>query len=137
MQSKCISALITGLSLMVVATAVFAHHGRAAYGTNVVSFEEATITEFRFINPHTQIYFDVTSEDGEVQQWKAELTAPNRLARSGWTKTILQPGDKVKINGHQAANGSNAMRLIDITLSDGTVLDPWTSGTLPPLPSPE
>ena len=120
---------------MVIDTAAFAHHGRAAYGTEVLSFEEVSITNFRFINPHTLIYFDVTNEDGELQHWKGELTAPNRLSRSGWSKNTLKPGDKVKIIGHHARNGSNAIRFIELILSDGTSLDPWTSGTLPELTS--
>ena len=92
---------------------------------------QATITEFRFVNPHVQIYFDITGEDGELQHWRGEITAPNRLARAGWTKTTLQPGDKVKIGGDRAINGSNAVRISELILADGTSMTPWTSGILP------
>jgi len=44
------------------------------------------MTDFRFINPHVQLYFDVKADNGEVQKWAAELTAPNKLSRAGWDK---------------------------------------------------
>lgn len=117
---------------MIMGTAALAHHGRGAYDDDVLVSLDATITEFRFINPHAQIYFDVVGEDGEVQHWQSEITAPNRLARGGWTKTTLKPGDKVKIMGAHARNGSNAVRALEIILSDGTSVPPWTAGILPP-----
>lgn len=131
MQTKFFTCLITALSLMTMGTTALAHHGRGAYDDNVVVSVEATITEFRFVNPHAQIYFDVVGEDGEVQHWRSEITAPNRLARGGWTKTTLKPGDKVKITGHHARNGSNALRASEIILPDGTSVPPWTAGILP------
>ena len=132
MQTKFINAMVTGLSLMIMGTATFAHHGRAAYDEGNVITLEATITEFRFINPHAQIYFDVIGEDEEPQHWKAEITAPNRLSRGGWSKTTLTPGDKVTISGDHARNGSNAIRVSEIVLSDGTSPPAWSAGILPP-----
>ncbi|MBT5031921.1 MAG: hypothetical protein HOM55_06460 [Proteobacteria bacterium] len=130
MRTKHIISLVAGLILLAVGTVSLAHHGRAAYGTEQVSLQ-ATITEFRFVNPHVQIYFDITGEDGELQHWRGEITAPNRLARAGWTKTTLQPGDQVKISGDRARNGGNAVRISELILADGTNMAPWTSGILP------
>ena len=130
MRTKRTISLVAGLMLLAAGTVSLAHHGRAAYGNEQVSLQ-ATITEFRFINPHVQIYFDITSEEGELQHWQGEVTAPNRLARAGWTKTTLQPGDQVKISGDRARNGGNAVRISELILADGTSMAPWTSGILP------
>ena len=130
MRTNTLISLISGLVLMVIGTVSLAHHGRAAYGTEVITLQ-VTVTEFRFVNPHAQVYFDFTGEDGEIQHWRGEITAPNRLARAGWSKTSLQPGDKITIGGERARNGSNAIRIGELFLADGTSLTPWTSGILP------
>ena len=93
--------LCAAAATMLAGTIASAHHGRAAYGEHMVTLD-ATVTEFKFINPHVQIYFDVTAEGGEIQHWQGELTAPNKLARGGWTKTTLVPGSEIQISGRVA-----------------------------------
>jgi hypothetical protein len=95
-----------------------AHHGRASYTDEIISLD-ATVTNFRFVNPHVQIYFDVTSDSGEIEQWQAELTAPNRLARGGWTKNTLQPGYEIKISGRVARNNGKSVAINEIIMPDG------------------
>ncbi len=110
-------ALLTG----VIASA---HHGRAAYGNTDVTLQ-ATVTEFKFINPHVQIYFDVTSADGELQHWQGEMTAPNKMARGGWTKQTLQPGDKIRISGRSARNGGLSVVINEIIMPNGDSIPLW------------
>ena len=100
------------------AAPTMAHHGRASYTNEVISLH-ATVTNFRFVNPHVQIYFDVTNDAGEVEQWQAELTAPNKLARGGWTKNTLQPGYEIKIAGRVAKNGGKSVAINEIIMPDG------------------
>lgn len=95
-----------------------AHHGQAAYGRETVTLD-ATVTEFRFINPHAQLSFDVVTESGEVQHWTGAATAPNKLARAGWTKTTLEPGDKIEITGRPGRNDAHAMHIMQIVMADG------------------
>ncbi|NIW24151.1 MAG: hypothetical protein GWN29_06050 [Gammaproteobacteria bacterium] len=97
-----------------------AHHGRASYSDEIVTLE-ATVTEFRFINPHVQIYFDITNEAGEIEHWQGELTAPNRLARAGWTKTTFVPGDRLTITGEAARNDGKSVAIREIIM-DGKSL---------------
>lgn len=98
-----------------------AHHGRASYSDEIVTLE-ATVTEFRFINPHVQIYFDITNEAGEIEHWQGELTAPNRLARAGWTKSTFQPGDRLRITGEAARNDGHSVAIREIINADGVSL---------------
>ena len=109
-----------------IGSAAFAHHGRAAYGEQWVTLD-ATVTEFKFINPHSQVYFDVTIENGETQNWSGELTAPNKLARGGWTKSTLVPGSKIRISGAQARNGSHAVHIREIIMPNGQNIALWES----------
>ena len=112
--------LIVGLA---VSTA-FAHHGRASYTTDIISLD-ATVTEFRFVNPHVQIYFDITNQDGEIEHWQGELTAPNKLARGGWTKNTLQPGDRIRITGRAGRNEGHSVAINEIIMPDGQAIPLW------------
>jgi hypothetical protein len=115
-----ILVILAGLGALIVGDYAVAHHGRASYSEEIVTLE-ATVTEFRFINPHVQIYFDVTNEAGEVEHWQGELTAPNRLARAGWTKSTFVAGDKLQISGFAARNDGHSVASREIVM-DGQVL---------------
>jgi hypothetical protein len=98
-----------------------AHHGAAAYTDEVITLM-GTITGFRFINPHVQVYFDVTGEGGEIQHWQAELTAPNKLARAGWTKNTLRPGDVCEITGQAGKNEGRSIWIRKLVTPSGDSL---------------
>ena len=77
---------------------------------------KGAVTEFVFLNPHVQVYFDVKNEKGEMEKWQGELTAPNKLARAGWTKKTLQPGDVIEVTGFRVQSGGNTLwirKLVD------------------------
>ena len=118
MKSKFLFLLTTAFLL---SASAFAHHGRASYSQDIISLD-ATVTEFRFVNPHVQVYFDITTEAGEIEQWQGELTAPNKLARGGWTKTTLQPGDQIRITGRAARNDGHSVAINEIIMPDGEAI---------------
>ena len=124
MHIKKLSLSVAGMVVVLAGTAASAHHGRAAYSNEDVTLQ-ATVTEFKFINPHVQIYFDVTSTDGELQHWQGEMTAPNKMARGGWTKQTLQPGDEIRITGRSARNGGHSVVINEIIMPDGQSIPLW------------
>ena len=121
MQSRVIFLFLAGAAFALIGIPVHAHHGFAAYSSEGTTVQ-ATITEFRFINPHVQVYFDVSNEAGDPEAWQAELTAPNKLARAGWTKNTLKPGDAIVITGQIARNGGRSIRIRRIITEDGKSL---------------
>ena len=118
MKTKFLLLLTTAFLL---GASAFAHHGRASYSQDIISLD-ATVTEFRFVNPHVQVYFDITTEAGETEHWQGELTAPNRLARGGWTKSTLQPGDQIRITGRAARNDGHSVAINEIIMPDGEAI---------------
>lgn len=114
---------VSAIAIVVVigSAPTLAHHGLAAY-TDETRTVQATITNFRFVNPHVQLYFDVENETGEVEHWQAELTAPNKLSRGGWTKSTLKPGDEVQITGQVARNGGRSIRIRELRKAGGEPL---------------
>ena len=91
MKTKIFVLILGVAALLIVAGSTFAHHGTAAYDTKNILTVKGTMTEFRFINPHVQLYFDVKNDKGEVEKWQAELTAPNKLSRPSRTLPVIAP----------------------------------------------
>jgi hypothetical protein len=98
---------------------MFAHHGTAAFETGKEITFKASVTDFVFSNPHVQVYFKVTNDKGEAEQWQGELTAPNKLIRAGWNKHTLKPGDAVTVTGYQVKSGEKTMWIRKMIGPDG------------------
>jgi hypothetical protein len=101
---------------------VFAHHSMSMYDRGHDTTFKATITQFDWVNPHSQIIFNVADEHGNVEKWVAEGPGPNRLANHGWSKDSLKPGDQVTIVGNRNKDGSTTMRFEKVILPDGQEL---------------
>jgi hypothetical protein len=114
--------LVSVILVLLFSGSVFAHHGTAAYDTSKVVTLKGTITEFEFIDPHCQVYWDAKNESGEIEKWQGELTAPNKLSRAGWTKNTLKPGDSVTVTGYRTKSGSHAIWIRNLLGPDGTPL---------------
>src|SRR5207245_9820980 len=97
MKTKSFAVVAAVAAVLMFSGLTFAHHGTAAYDTTNPLTVKGKVTEFRFINPHCQVYFDIKTDKGEVEHWQAELTAPNKLARAGWTKQSLNPRDRITV----------------------------------------
>lgn len=109
------------ISLVLCSLPVIAHHSPAShYDMNTMVTVEGVVTKFRLINPHARIYFEVTTENGEVQKWLAEGNASAILKRRGWTRDTLKAGDVISISGNPAKDGSNKMDWKLIVMEDGT-----------------
>jgi len=121
MRTKIAVFATTVLAVLAVGGPSLAHHGFAAYSSESVTVQ-ATLIELRFVNPHVQLYFDVKNTDGELEHWQAELTAPNKLARGGWTQHTLKPGDQIQISGQVARNGGHSIRIREIVTATGESL---------------
>ena len=122
MNVKLAARFALATALLLVASAAFAHHGAAGYDSNKLTTLKGTVTEFRFQNPHAQIFLDVKDSSGKVQNWILEAVGIATLSRSGWTKSILKPGDAITVTGNPSKNGSPSMRLTKVVLASGKEL---------------
>lgn len=118
--------------LAVMATAVpalTAHHSFAAEydATKPVSLSNATVTKVEWMNPHIWIYMDVKDESGKVLKWECEGGPPNTLTRGGWTRSVVQAGAVISIEGTRAKDGTNTCNLRSVTMADGRKLGAGSS----------
>jgi hypothetical protein len=106
-----------------------AHHSFAAeFDANRPVTLKGTVTKMDWINPHSWIHLDVTTESGDVEKWMIEGGAPNALLRRGWTSKSLPPGTEIVVQGFQAKDGALRANGRDITFPDGTKLFVGSSG---------
>jgi hypothetical protein len=71
------------------------------------------------MNPHSEVWFDVTGADGKVEKWTGEAPSLTTMARLGWTKSIFKPGDQVTFTGNVAKSGTKIMRLRKVVFPNG------------------
>src|ERR1700688_2634501 len=122
MKSKLAILFAVIFSFLILSAPLFAHHGNSAYDMSKSVPVKATVTKFEYSNPHTQIYYDVTDEKGEVEHWVAETTNPAMLNRVGWSRESLKPGDQVTLFVHPNKVGAKVTFLEKVQLSDGKEL---------------
>jgi Family of unknown function (DUF6152) len=109
--------------LLSLGGSTFAHHGFVSwFDTSRSVAVKGTVTSFDWTNPHAYIYFDGKDEKGNIEKWNAELGALNMLARAGWRRDTLKPGDEITAIGNPAKDGKPVMHLTKIVLANGQEL---------------
>jgi hypothetical protein len=114
---------ILGFALAALAGAapLGAHHGGAAFEQGQTLTFKGTVTEMTFTNPHVLVYWEVT-KDGTTEKWSGWLTAPTKLARAGWTKSTLKPGDQIEVSGTPHKGGNHILQIRRLIAPDGKAL---------------
>ena len=119
-RTRALFALVVGA--LMVSTPIFAHHGNAAYDETRPLTLKGTVTRFAWANPHTQIFFDVKDNKGNVVHWSVETLSPGKLARAGWSENAVKAGDQVTVTLSPAKDGSPKGFLKQLAFSDGKQL---------------
>jgi Family of unknown function (DUF6152) len=105
-------SLTTSIAVLALSAFAFAHHGNAAYDSSKMVTVTGTVTDFKFTNPHVLIAMDVKDPaTGKIEKWEGELTSPNHLARAGWTRSTIKPGDELTMTGAALKSGALAMAI--------------------------
>jgi hypothetical protein len=120
-------AAVAASLLALLATSAFAHHSFAMFDDSRTVVIDGTIREFQWTNPHSWIQVSAV-ENGKTVEYSIEGSSPNGLARKGWTRQSLKPGDHVKLSMHPLKDGTRGGSFTGVTLADGASLT-MESGT--------
>ena len=117
------------------------HHGTTiSYDRSKTWTTKAVVTEFKYMNPHVQLFFDVTDQKGKVTHWSGELLPnPAMLLRNGWTRKrsaeALMPGTVVAVTAAPARAGGNTALVLKIESESGEDLLALGAAPGPPAPA--
>jgi len=110
------ASLILGLILS--SPIAQAHHSFASTFTNDIITVEGVVERMSFTNPHVIIYFNVTDENGQQQEWMSEGGAATLKRREGWDRNTLAKGDYIQITGNSTRNGSPMVSMEEVHFVD-------------------
>src|SRR5207244_11417089 len=101
-KTYLIIVLFVTVCLLAGSTPAFAHHGTGiSYDLSKLVSVKGVVVKFALSNPHSQLYFDVTDDKGNVEHWSAEMNAPTNLERAGFSRrqmlNLLCTGSEVTV----------------------------------------
>ena len=114
-------SLLATLAFAAVAGPAVAHHSYAMFDMTKTVVLEASVTRFKWQNPHAFIEADATSRTG-TERWSIEMTSPNNLAQEGWKRTSLKQGDRVRIWVHPLRSGARGGSYAGVRFANGSTL---------------
>jgi len=124
MNIKFARSVLIPVAFLLISGSIFAHHGtNVSYDSNSRITLKGTVTEFRYTNPHVQLYFDVKNDKGEITHWSAEGIDPANFIQWGWGKKktleALAPGTEITITLSPSRNGKPVGLMNNIILPNG------------------
>ena len=106
---------------------LLAHHGTGvSYDASNPVTLNGTVTEFRYANPHPQLFFDVT-EKGQVVHWSGEFYPnPAQLIQGGWGRKrstdALPYGAKITVTVAPSRAGTPVGAILRLVNDKGEVI---------------
>ena len=125
---KRFSFVVFAAALTWYATPALAHHGTGvSYDASKPTTLKGTVTEFRYANPHPQLYFDVIDDKGQVVHWSGEFYPnPAQLIQGGWGKkrseAALAAGTKVTVTVAPSRAGTPVGAILRLVNDNGDVI---------------
>jgi hypothetical protein len=112
MKARPVSAIFLLGILALPFCGAWAHHGDAGRYEEAITTLTGTVVALQLINPHSLIIVDVDDpRTGKPVRWQVEISNANGLARIGWTKDTLKPGDRITMSGRVLKSGAPYINL--------------------------
>jgi hypothetical protein len=94
-----------------------AHHSFALFNAQKTVALEGTVKDFQWTNPHVWIQLIVTDASGKDVEWSIEAASASSLARQGWSRQTLKPGDHVTVVVHPLKDGTDGGSLVSASVN--------------------
>jgi hypothetical protein len=106
------SAWLAGILVIVMAGSLAAHHSLAQFDTTTAVRVKGTISRVELVNPHSIVFVDQKSADGQTQRWAVEGPGVTQLARSNFNKDSFKVGDTIEACGYVTKEGVDPQETI-------------------------
>lgn len=125
------SGVVVALAICPVPAA--AHHSFGFFDMTATSEVSGVVSKWEWGNPHCWLFLEVVT-GGKTATYGFELRSPGELMRTGWKKTSVAVGDKVKVAYHPMRDGSTAGLMVRVTDASGKLIG--RPPLAPPTPAP-
>ena len=117
-------AVLTAVGVLLILTAPVAraHHATASFDMEHSMTLKGTVSGFDWTNPHVYIYVDVKNDKGAAEKWSIEMASTGMLARAGWRRDTVKPGDEITVTGNRAKDGRPFLHYNKIVFANGQEL---------------
>jgi hypothetical protein len=141
MMRIALAAGVVAAAVALDGAPALAHHSFAMFDQTRTVTLTGAVKELQWTAPHVMIWLTADPTEGEPagdgKLWSVELsTSPGPLARQGWSRQSVLPGDRVtvEVNPLRSGNAGGAFRKLTI-LSTGQVLGSGGIGPDPNAPA--
>ena len=116
-------------ALLILSVPAFAHHSFAMFDYNKNHDVVGEVKELQWTNPHIHLFVTAPAPNGNgMAVWDIEGGTPNNLLKTGWSRTVVKPGDKVTVTVHPLKNGMPGGQLVSAKRGDGTMIGTAAAG---------
>ena len=99
-MKKMMTGWLAALGVLISSGTLLAHHSLANFDTTKPVRVKGTIVQFHQINPHSFIYVEEKTADGQVRRWAVEGPSALQLKRTGFDPNVLKPGMVIEVCGY-------------------------------------
>jgi hypothetical protein len=119
------TGVLVCVGLIGAATSALAHHSISAMYDRDRSVEvEGVVSKVELINPHTMMEVKAPATRGEpAVTWVLESRGVQGMTRMGFERGAIAVGEKVKVKGQPARDGSHALWLTSLETSAGKTFE--------------
>ena len=101
-----------------------AHHAFTMFDMDKEVTYKGVVVEYMWSNPHVHFTLDIKPGPGvdpaTIGRWDVESASTNIMARQGWTRASLKPGDAITLVGNPMKDGSKGIHIFYLIKPDGT-----------------
>ena len=116
------AVLLLAGGLAIGASPANAHHSFAMFDRDKTQTVSGIVRAYEWSAPHVYIWVNVKDEKGADGVYGVEVGGgPNMLLRAGWTRSLLQQGDKITLVVHPLRDGRQGGMFMNMTLANGQV----------------
>lgn len=119
---KILALVCIAAASLMPATQVSAHHSFAMFDQNKKVKIAGTVKELDWTNPHAWLYVTAPDAQGRARDYAIEMGSLAQIARGGWRKDTVKPGDRVTVEIHPLKDGSRGGQFLFIDLPNGRKL---------------